>query len=444
MTERLVEGRGLALLALLVALPLAAASATAPLESLALTAALAVMALVLFNGYGLLLVVVLCFPWEGMLHYPSETLSAPKLLGALLMVAYVLQALVRSERLRYAGNLGAIAVFVTIMLVVLIVCPMPSEAVNKALRYVLFAAFAIVFVQLARERWQIERVVLVVGASTVAAAGYGLLRFLTGAAGRAGGPIGDPNDYAYFLASMLPLVAYLATRAHGRGRVLWWIGAAIVVLATAATLSRGSLVGLGALAAWALLTRRVRLAGALSALAAIVLLSVGAVTLYGPLINERLGAKDAVASANVASRQALWSAAIRMGEDHPWAGVGPGRFGIESERYVIDDPINLTLPYVHNAYLEVFAEAGFPGLAAFLTFLAATWSLASRSHRRAEQEDDRGLAALSSAVQGGLVVAMAAAVFLSAQIISPMWLLAGLAAALALLHPPPPRLTRTA
>ena len=183
---------------------------------------------------------------------------------------------------------------------------------------------------------------------------------------------------------------------------------------------------------WALLTRRVRLGGALTGLAVTAALLVGAVALYGPLINERLTLKGDVAAANVASRKALWSAAVNMGADHPLLGVGPGRFGIESPNYVTDDPVNLQRPFAHNSYLEIFAETGFPGLIAFLAMLLTSWSLAVRGRRRALAAGDERMATLASAIQGGLVVAVTAANFLSVQITAPLWVLAGLAAVVSL------------
>ena len=59
-----------------------------------------------------------------------------------------------------------------------------------------------------------------------------------------------------------------------------------------------------------------------------------ALTLWGPLIDERLAMKERVADANVASRQALWSAAVRMSADHPLVGVGPGQFGPRSADFL--------------------------------------------------------------------------------------------------------------
>lgn len=432
MGDRLLEGRGLALTALLVAAPLAAAAVYAPVPALALIAGLALLGLVTLNSFGLLLVVVACVPWDDMLQYPSATLSLTKILGGLLLLGFVLRALTQSERLRNASNLLPLAIFEGIVLLATLASPSASDGVVKALRYILFGALTAIIVQIVRERRELHRVVSVLCASAAVAAGYGLWRFLSGTVDRAAGPISEANTFAYVLLTALPLAIYLATQSAGRARRLWWLAAGLLLIASAATLSRGAAVGFGALTVWALATRRVRVGGALASLIAIVVMLAGAFALYGPLINERLQQKGNIAAANVSSRKALWNAALQMAADHPVLGVGPGRYGIESANYITDDPIDLVNPYAHNSYLEVLAETGLPGLLAFGAFLLAGLGLARRARHRALDDGDRSLAALASALEGSMVVAIVSALFLSVQITPPFWLLGGLAACAAL------------
>ena len=69
----------------------------------------------------------------------------------------------------------------------------------------------------------------------------------------------------------------------------------LLTAATLATLSRGALVGLAALAPWAVLTRRVPLSGLL--LGVVTVLSVAGVAfmLWAPLLNDRLSMKERIA-----------------------------------------------------------------------------------------------------------------------------------------------------
>ena len=204
--------------------------------------------------------------------------------------------------------------------------------------------------------------------SSTAAAVYGTVLFVTGNVERVSGPIGEANDFAYVLASVLPFGIYLALRDR-RFRVVWALCCALIVAALFGTLSRGALVGLAAVVLWAVATRRTRVGGVLAGTVVVAGVLLLAFTLWRPLIDERLAAKSKVAQANVESREAYWSAALRMAADNPLLGVGPGRYGIESRDYILNDPINITNPVVHNAYLEVLAEGGVPTLIAFVAFI---------------------------------------------------------------------------
>ena len=170
-----------------------------------------------------------------------------------------------------------------------------------------------------------------------------------------------------------------------------------------------------------------------------------AFTLWRPLIDERLAAKSVVAQANVDSREAYWSAAARMAADHPILGVGPGRFGIESKNYILNDPINIERPVVHNSYLEVLAEGGVPTLIAFIALIFGSWRLLARARVRFQVSETTsdGLR-IVAATQASLVVAIVSANFLSVQITIPLWLLAGIAAVLWYQAAPPQRRVKVA
>lgn len=415
----------------LIALALAIPVGRSPLVALAGAAALVVLALVLFNAGALLLLLVACFPWDDMLGFPSATVSVIKLLGALLVLAYVLHALARNEELRLPATLPAVTVFTMLVLVSLLGSDDPAAGLNKTLRYALFAAFFVLLVQLVRSRAQVLALLRVLVISSTAAAVVGIANFVTGADGRVEGPIGEANDFAYLLASVLPLAVYLLQRDR-RFRPAWIVCCCVLVGALLGTLSRGALVGIAALILWAVATRRIRLGGIVAAGVVVAGTVALALTLWQPLINERLQQKQAIAGANVASRQAYWSAAVRMSADHPLLGVGPGRFGEVSRTYVRNDPIGIRDPVAHNSYLEVLAEGGIPMLLAFLAFVAGSWQLSRTAVRRFRADHDADGVRLAGAVQAALVVAIVSANFLSVQITAPLWLLGGLAAVLAL------------
>jgi O-antigen ligase len=422
------------LIALAVALP----TALAPVYAIAATGLLLVLGAVVFNAGALLALMVAAFPWDDMLGFPTETVSVIKILGALLMIGYFLRALNRNEDVRLPSTLPALVAFVMLVLLSLLLSGDVESGLSKTLRYLLFGAFTFLFVQLVRSRAELLTILRVLIVSSTIAALYGTVNFVTGNVDRVSGPIGEANDFAYVLASVLPFGVYLTVRDR-RLRVLWALCSAVIVLALFGTLSRGALVGVAAVVLWAVATRRTRLGGVVAGTIVVAGTLLLAFTLWRPLIDERLAAKSVVAQANVDSREAYWSAAARMAADHPILGVGPGRYGIEAASYVLNDPINIEKPVVHNSYLEVLAEGGVPTLVAFIALIFGSWRLLARARVRFRERDDRDGQRLVAATQASLVVAIVSANFLSVQITIPLWLLAGIAAVLAYQAAPPTR-----
>jgi putative inorganic carbon (HCO3(-)) transporter len=427
---RLLDSR----LAFLAGAPLAAglgiAAATHPFLALAGVGAALLLALVLVRAEGLLLVLVAALPWEGELAYPTESVSAVKLLGVLLFVAWVLRALVRSEPLRMSPVLGWTALLGLAVGLSLLLAPDPTQSAFDALRYALFIVFFFLILQLTHASADVRRIVRVMVLSSSLAACWGLYGFIVLGSDRAAGPISDPNDFAYLMTCMLPLAGYLLV-SEPRRRVLWAVCCLLLLGGALGTLSRGALVGLSAVVLWGIVTRRIPLSGVLLGFAAVLSVVAIAFSAWAPLLHDRLQQKGHIAERNVTTRQALWAAALRMAEDRPVTGVGPGRFGIEARRYVRNVPLVIDKPYVHNSYLSMLAETGLLGLVTFVGFLASSWRLLGRARRQAIAKEDIDGRRLATAMQASLVVAIVAGTFLSEQLTTPFWLLGALAAVVA-------------
>jgi O-antigen ligase len=90
-------------------------------------------------------------------------------------------------------------------------------------------------------------------------------------------------------------------------------------------------------------------------------------------------------------RVAHWWAGWRMWEDHPWTGVGIGNYATAYPIYNLagwEDPLG----HAHNFYINMGAEAGTLGLAAYLIFLGAALWQTSRSLFGATNAWQRALA----------------------------------------------------
>jgi O-antigen ligase len=431
MTARLLDGRGILLPAAAISLLLAFAAARAPFLALAGVAAVVLLLSVFVWAEAVLLVLLAALPWESLLHYPTETVSAVKLLGLLLLVAWGFRVLQPGQALRVPSTLIPVIGLGFMVGVSLVVSPDPSFGIEKVMRYALFIAFFFLTVQLVTTRSSMKRVIQVLAVSTTAAALWALVAFLSGKLERAGGPIADPNDFAYLIASVLPLTAYLWLE-EPRRRLLWTSCFALQAAATLATLSRGALVGLAALAVWAVATRRVPVVGVLAGLATVVGLVFLAFAFWSPVINERVQSKEKIQDKNASSRLAFWDAALHMSYDRPLTGVGPARFGEEAENYVRDSGSRLTHPVAHNSYLEILAESGVLALAFFVAYIVGTWRLLKRSWRSSVETGDIEGVRLATALQAAFVVAGVGAFFLSQQLALPLWLIGALGASLAL------------
>jgi O-antigen ligase len=426
-TGRLVDSRRAILAGVPLAVGLGLAAGSHPFAALVGAGAVLLALLVLLRAEAVLLVLVAALPWEGALAYPTEEVSAVKVLGVLLFAAWLVRALVQPTPLRVSPALGWAGLLGLAVALSLLFAPDPAESVLAALRYALFIIFFFLVLQLTTTAEQVRRILRVMVISTAAAAAWGLYNFLVVGLDRAGGPIEDPNDFAYLMICVLPLAVFLLV-SERRRRLLWTVCCLLLLGATFATLSRGALVGLAALAPWAVVTRRLPVKGVLLGFAIVVSVGALAFIALAPMLHDRLEAKSRIADKNVTARQALWSAALRMWEDRPAIGVGPGRFGIEAPAYVRNNPLIIDRPVVHNSYLHVLAELGALGLLAFVGMLGSSWLLLGRARRRAREALDPDGSRMATAMEASLVVAIAGGAFLSEQLTTPFWLIGALAA----------------
>ena len=88
--------------------------------------------------------------------------------------------------------------------------------------------------------------------------------------------------------------------------------------------------------------------------------------------------------ASAMSRLYLWEAGIDLGIRHPLTGIGVDTFPIAMAEYYTDDQSEKRLRWMspHSSYVQVLAEMGFIGLAAYLGLIIVTLRDAWRVHTR--------------------------------------------------------------
>lgn len=208
--------------------------------------------------------------------------------------------------------------------------------------------------------------------------------------GRALGPFGQPNRLGGYLVAVIPLALALTFTTPDRWlRTALFLGVLALTMCLVLTFSRGAWIGLlaslvvlaAALFRWPALAPRgvtLAIAGACLALPALLFL---------PSILARLAPKPHAATAwnlpfdperegSGAMRRAIWSGAFKAAEARPVLGSGIGTFREAFDRAKDDRMKRLeaegtrTADNAHNQYLEVLAERGGLGLAAFLALAA--------------------------------------------------------------------------
>jgi O-antigen ligase len=219
--------------------------------------------------------------------------------------------------------------------------------------------------------------------------------------GRASGTYISPNNLAGLLAMLLPLsLAYLLVgKVNVVVRILLGYAALAMAAGVAVTFSRGGYV---AAAAGVILLLVILLGHGNHRWKAALLLAVlvlGGSFLVSHYLSKtvsymrRVANPDAngalvIKDASTDSRLAMWGAAARMWEDHPWVGVGPAHFDYRFREYR-PEAIQMRPDRVHNDYLNLLADWGviggvivLAGMGIFIFWLVKTWP-----HVRRDEND---------------------------------------------------------
>jgi len=204
---------------------------------------------------------------------------------------------------------------------------------------------------------------------------------------------GHPNYLAAYLAPLAPiLVNYSRGGRRASGRFLALAATAVVILCLFLAGTRGAwlslAVGLPLLFLFRARAARERIPWTkiLVFTTVVVLLMVLFLACILPLLGPRYDLRERLGDVMpLLSRFYSWRMAAEMWKDHPFLGIGFGRYKVLYWDYVDDfqkrpgsDVYEYLMEYgkgvpplnVHNEYLEIASEAGVVGLAGFVFFLA--------------------------------------------------------------------------
>lgn len=377
----------------------------------------------------------------------AEHLGPGSALDLLLVAAIVLWAAdgIRRRRWQITWHAPVIAAFVYAMALGISALRAQDlgQAATEVIKWAEFAAVIAVLPQMvsrAQTRWVIAA--LAAGASAQAL--LGIYEFVyrigpewfivLGRFMRASGTFAQPNPFAGYLSVTLPVLVSIAIAAWGdlvSRRRAWgtWAWAiyltgcsAVIGAGILASWSRGGWMAAvaGLLVVFFLRSRRTLILGGLAVvvlLAGALLTSLSWQSLPEPIaarvqaIPEYFGGGDVLHQEvnddnfAVIERLAHWAAAERMFASEPLLGVGPGNYEAAYPVYRLPAWED-ALGHAHNSYLNVLAESGILGFAAFALLWGVTLVWLIRLRRTAAALMDSYGAALVLGVLG-LLAALA-------------------------------------
>ena len=417
-----------AVAATLLAVPLLAvvmlSTAASPAETLIALAALATVVFLLLRVEAALLVLVAAGALEEAFQISSNPqLTMTKVAGAICFASFARYALTSRRPLLLDRSHAVVVGILLVALASTVQAFDTSVAVTTTTRYASFVALYVVVSQFVGSHTLQRRIAWVLTLASAAAAVIALRSYFSGETVVATLPYANPSDFAFILATTVPLSFWLlGASPRWRLPLLGVIG--LISAATVLSLSRGTIVGLAAGLAWMIFVdrRHVRLVlggGVLALLVAVLVIRSDPSRFETALLY-----KQKVADYNVTTRYDAWSAAAELAVEKPLLGVGPGNFRFYYNELTGRPAGTHNLYVAHNAYLDVAAELGILALILFLLYLAMIMSRLTVAARRG-----LGPPGYARALRVSLVIALVSALFVSEQYYPPFWLLGGLATA---------------
>ena len=372
-------------------------------------------------------------------------LTAVDIAVALLIVLWFARmiALERGVTIRFPPLSFPFALFIFVAFVSVTGALSLQFALKELAKWIeMFAVY--IYVANNLDEAKMQRALAVIFLAGLAEAAIGIYQFLFqwgpkgfllfGSFIRAFGTFEQPNPFAGYLALILPVALGVAISVFSSQNSVfrkslkaliteyWLLIAACVALVTMLTAvvmswSRGAWLGVaaGLLVTVVVQSRRAFVLTSIAAFVLTFVILLSSINIIPDVIAARFsgiadyfgvfdvrGVKVDDANFAVVERMAHWQAAWGMLHNHPLLGVGIGNYAVVYPDYALprwDDPLG----HAHNYYLNVAAETGFVGLAAYLVLWAAAFWQSWRAVRGA-----RGLWQSVAAGLLGMLVALSA------------------------------------
>ena len=229
----------------------------------------------------------------------------------------------------------------------------------------------------------------------------------------------DNNGAGLMLAMGVPLCLFIHLQTRAWWRWAFAIFIPIILHAVLMTFSRGAWVAL--LLAAPLMFLRGKNKKQLAAAAIAIAISVP--FMAGQEIRKEFFSvesyeEDGSAQARFGSWKAAWLIAL----DNPIVGVGVRNSPLHSHRYGADQEGRV----IHNNFLQILADSGFPALGLYVAVLLYTFTVTRRTRkatRHLEDDESRMAYGVACSVEASLGIFIIGGLFLSLEVFELPWLL---------------------
>lgn len=251
-------------------------------------------------------------------------------------------------------------------------------------RLVTYLLLYIVSVNILGDRRHLNRLVFFWLLSTGLASLYGLEQHFFKGMTPPRSTFGNANFFAAYLVLPFPLVlAIFINSIFSGGRKNWGRILSLAVLLPVMTLSlflassRGAWLGLGVSLislSWLACLRVGRRRFATRVIPAFLALILILSAFLAPRLLKKESVKEGLEKGTLGIRVLIWEGTFRMIAAHPFLGSGPGSFQVAYPPYRLPEYFGNphavdSTAHAHNEFLEIAAETGILGLAAFLWVL---------------------------------------------------------------------------
>ncbi|MBC7926888.1 MAG: O-antigen ligase family protein [Bryobacteraceae bacterium] len=414
-------------------------------------------------GLALTVVTNVMSPLLGSFDFSGLGLTLPRVTGAITVLSWFLWLVWRREKIPFPPHLVPLAAFLGAIAFSLATKPDRMQSIIGAYLVMVGVVLYLLMGSLPNRKADLLLVVAVVWSMGLVSSAIGLVQYVapqftilqnteggldvgegavvdedsvsSGPIKRVTGGLGDANQFAYTLVSIMPLGMFWWRRQESQN--LRWLVILVVIVqlgGLALSYSRSGFIALACSVLFLTWKRHLPvslvLPGALAAcLAALVILPGFAERIFSVSYLKEGSTqirKDILADTLAIIRE-NWVTGIGYGE------LGPRIYGQPRSGYAQEmaDQIDLESPEIHNTgahnlVLEVWVEYGIVGLIPYLAFLI----LLILEVDRLSRSTDPFTSDLATALLAGIVAFLVCGMFGHAKSLKVFWLLAGMAVAL--------------